>query len=113
MGLDVTLTNKVCKCCGNGSVVYRGNITHNLNKMADNAKIYDVVWRPEENGVTKAKQLIKPLENAIKNMENSPDRFELFNAPNGCGTYSHFLSWLRNYLEACKNYPEAEVSADR
>ena len=41
--------------------VYSANITHNLTKMADEAGIYECLWRPEEIGITKAGQLIEPL----------------------------------------------------
>jgi hypothetical protein len=32
--------------------VFDANITHNLNKMADAAGIYEACWRPEEIGAT-------------------------------------------------------------
>ena len=34
--------------------VYSANITHNLGGMADEAGIYEALWRPEEVGIAKA-----------------------------------------------------------
>jgi hypothetical protein len=93
--------------------VYDSNITHNLNKMADEAGIYGIVWRPEENGVEKAGQLIEPLRAAIAAMKADRARFEKHNAPNGWGMYEHFVPFLEKYLAACEQYPDAEVRACR
>jgi len=41
--------------------VFHRNITHNLGKMANAAGIYEALWRPEEIGITQAKQLIDPI----------------------------------------------------
>ena len=34
------------------------NITHNLNKMADAVGLYEVLWKPDEIGITTASQMI-------------------------------------------------------
>ncbi len=47
------------------AVVYESNITHNLTEMADAVGIYKYLWRPEELGITKAKDLIKPLADGL------------------------------------------------
>lgn len=56
MSLDVTLTDP------SGTVLYEANITHNLNKMAAEAGIYECLWRPDEHGITHARQIIDPDE---------------------------------------------------
>jgi hypothetical protein len=48
MSLDITLT------VVRETSVFERNITHNLNRMADEAGIYGVIWRPEENGIETA-----------------------------------------------------------
>ena len=58
MSLDISLTVS--------RDVFDANITHNLTDMANAAGIYGVVWRPEENGIDCAEQLIAPLTEAIK-----------------------------------------------
>ena len=113
MSLDVYLHTNKCECCGRSDEYYSSNITHNLNKMAKEAGIYEIVWRPDENGITKAKQLIDPLTKAINIMRADPERFKKFDAPNGWGLYEHFVPWLEEYLKACEIEPEAWVSVSR
>lgn len=93
--------------------VFDANITHNLNKMADAAGIYKHLWRPEEIGITHARQLIEPLRAGIAKMESDPEAYRAFNPPNGWGSYDVFIPWIRRYLEACEKYPEATVSVWR
>jgi hypothetical protein len=42
------------------------NITHNLNNMAKAVGLYEVLWKPEEIGVSTAFQMIAPLEKGIE-----------------------------------------------
>jgi hypothetical protein len=107
VSLDVYLT-KVQPC-----TVFDANITHNLNRMAEEAGIYKHCWRPEEIGITHARQLIEPLRTAIETMKADPPRFERHNATNGWGLYKNFLPWLEKYLAACEEHPDAEVSVSR
>ena len=89
--------------------VYSSNITHNLGKMAREAGVYDCCWRADEHGITHAKQLIEPLQRGISAMEAEPERFWKHNPENGWGSYASFLPWLKEYLAACIEYPDAEV----
>jgi len=89
--------------------VFDANITHNLGRMAREANIYDVLWRPEEHDISKAWQLIGPLSSAIEEMEKDPERFKKHDAPNGWGLYEHFLPWLKRLLDACEVYPGATI----
>lgn len=93
--------------------VYSANITHNLGKMADEAGVYYALWRPEEKGWKLAKDIIEPLEQGLKNLEDNPDRFKQFNPENGWGSYEGLVEFVKNYLTACKEYPEAEIYASR
>lgn len=111
MSLDVYLTEETKS--GHQVEMYWANITHNLSGMADEAGIYQHVWRPEELGVKTASKLIAPLQSGIKLMKSNPSRFEKLNASNGWGTYDQFLPWLEKYLEACKEYPESTVYVSR
>ena len=113
MSLDVYLTPNKCEHCGRGDDGFSSNITHNLGKMAAEAGIYEIVWRPEEHGITKAKQLIEPLTKAISKMESDPVRFKKFDSDNGWGLYIHFLPWLKEYLAACIAEPESSVIVSR
>lgn len=125
MSLDVYLTGEnrevscTCPHCDNVHTrteteqFYDSNITHNLNQMAKEAGIYEACWRPEEIGITKAKELIEPLRAGLALMVADPQRFEKHNAKNGWGLYKHFVSWVRKYLAACEQHPEANVKASR
>jgi len=112
MGIDVTLYNH-CPQCGKYEEFYSDNTTHNLIEMASEARIYRAVWRPDENGIKKAEQLIEPLSKGIAEMENDPERFKAFNPTNGWGSYETFLPWLRRYLKACQENPSALVRVSR
>ena len=89
--------------------VFSANVTHNLGRMAREAGIYQRLWHPEELSITRAEQLIEPLEQGLAFLRADPERFEALNPPNGWGTYKGFVPWVAKYLEACKEFPDADV----
>lgn len=93
--------------------LYNANITHNLSAMADEAGIYKAIWQPEASGIKKARDLIPLLEEGINRMEDKPNHYRKFDAPNGWGTYDDFLLWLKKYLKVCKTHPKAKISVWR
>ena len=93
--------------------VYSRNITHNLNKMAGEAGIYECLWRPEEIGITNAKQLIEPLRKGLALLKSDPARFSQSNPENGWGSYSGLVDFVEDYLAACEAHPGAAVSVSR
>lgn len=107
MSLDVYLT------LDNGDEVFDANITHNLNTMAKEAGIYKHLWRPEELGITKAKDLIEPIAEGLAKMACNKSQYEQFNASNGWGLWEHFVPWIAKYLDACRKYPDANVNVSR
>ena len=113
MSLDITLSDNCCESCGRSDEVYSANITHNLGTMARETVLYGVLWRPEQNGIVFARDLIKPLEDGIRKMEDDPELFKLLGDTNGWGTYEQFLPWLRVLLAACEDNPNAKVEASR
>jgi len=125
MSLDVCLisepteSKKICPECGNEysrinrEVLFDQNITHNLNKMAEAVGIYKCLWRPDENGYTRARQLIKPLTAGLKKLRSNPDKFKELDAENGWGTYDVFVPWIEKYLNACVKYPNAIIEVSR
>lgn len=120
MSLDVSLNRKKWTSYDEGKTwteeserIYSANITHNLGNMADEAGIYYALWRPEEIGKTKAGEIVELLEKGLADLKARPEHFETFNAPNGWGTYKHFVPFVEKYLAACKEYPEATIEADR
>ncbi len=125
MSLDAYLNGETkdvpCQCNSCGHVhtrketerFYSANITHNLNRMAEEAGIYKHLWRPEEIGITKASQLIEPLSAGLALLKSDPKRFEKHNSPNGWGLYEHFVPFVEEYLAACEKNPDASVSVSR
>jgi hypothetical protein len=124
MGLDVYLIGKEkeveCTCsCGHKHTkteteeFYWSGITHNLNQMASEAGIYECLWRPDEHDFKKAKDIIEPLESGLKKLKANPKHFKKFDSPNGWGKYTDFVPWVEQYLNACKEFPEAEISVSR
>jgi len=107
VSLDVYLTKVM------PTEVYSRNITHNLNKMAAEAGIYEYLWRPDELGVSEARELIEPLTKGLADLEARPEHFKQFNSPNGWGMYEHFVPFVREYLSACIKHPDATVNVSR
>lgn len=95
------------------NIVYHGNITHNLSKMAKEADLYEYLWRPDEHGIKKAGELILALVLGIKTLASNPEKFKEFNPSNGWGDYDGFLQFVVEYFHACSKYPEANVSVSR
>lgn len=107
MSLDVYI-HAMKPCC-----VFDYNITHNLGAMAGEAGIYKHLWRPEELGITKAAQLIDPLAAGLALLQSDPERFRKLNPSNGWGSYEGLVFFVASYLEACREYPDGDVSACR
>jgi len=120
MSLDIFLTRKKWVSYDGGKThtvedetVYEANITHNLAAMADKAGLYKYLWRPEELGINKAKELVEPLTKGLADMKARPKYYKKFNASNGWGLYKHFVPWIERYLEAAKEYPDANIEVGR
>lgn len=110
MSLDVYLSYEED---GNDINVYSSNITHNLGRMAEAAGMYKALWRPEEEGWTKARDIAPVIEAGLQKMKEDPALYKRLDAANGWGTYDQFIPWIEQYLEACKKYPSANVSVWR
>lgn len=93
--------------------VYDANITHNLAGMAKEAGVYLAMWQPDEIGISTAAELAEILETGLAKLEAEPERFRAMNPPNGWGSYEGLVQFVRNYLQACRDNPDAEVEASR
>lgn len=109
--------------------LYNGKITHNLREMANQAGIYEALWRPhrlhpeynveeddrkdggafEKNHTMLAKDIIPILEKGLKDLKARPDHYKRFDSPNGWGRYINFVPFVEKYLEACKDYPDSII----
>lgn len=93
--------------------VFSANITHNLNKMADEAGIYKHLWRPDEIGIRKAGELVEPLRAGLLLLLAEPERFKKLNPPNGWGSYEGLCEFVNDYLHACIENADADVRVSR
>ena len=141
MSLDVYLYSKEpiekeCIHCGSKyqekEELYWANITHNLGNMAEKAGIYEALWRPykldpnfketddynmelafEECREYFAKDIVDILERGLSDLKARPEYFKQFNSFNGWGMYEHFVPFVEEYLEACKDNPDALIKVSR
>lgn len=107
MGLSVYLTAE------RPVEVFEADITHNLTTMAEKAGLYMPLWRPEEIGVTHARDLSEHLEKGLKELRENKVELEKLNPENGWGSYENLLSLTKRYLEACNENPDAVITAER
>lgn len=93
--------------------VYSHNITHNLGLMAKEAGVYQHLWRPEELSIEVAGDLIIPLQNALEKLTSDPAHFQTFNPANGWGSYEGLVEFVTQYLQACRDNPDATITVSR
>ena len=106
MSLDVHLIE-------DGAEVFSANITHNLGRMANKCGIYGALWRPDENQMLKAKDIMEDLQDGLALLKSNEAFFRKFDAPNGWGLYEHFVPWVERYLKACWEHRDADISVSR
>lgn len=99
--------------------VYSANITHNLGKMASYVEfdggltLYDVLWRPDENKLIYAKDIVSYLYTGWRQLIEEPEKFNRYNPKNGWGNYQGLVAFVHQYYNACKDNPNAELSVSR
>lgn len=95
--------------------LYWRNITHNLGGVAEAAGIYKALWYPETAGITRAAQLIKPLERGLEKLRDPTNRaaFDALLPDNGWGTYEGLVAFVVDYLREARQYPLARVRVSR
>ncbi|MPN58149.1 hypothetical protein SDC9_205850 [bioreactor metagenome] len=79
--------------------------------MAEAVGLYKALWSPEEICITSASQMIAPLEKAIKELENDPEKYKAYNPSNGWGNYDIFVSFCKSVLHTCREHPDAVIEA--
>jgi hypothetical protein len=91
------------------TTVCERNITHNLANMADEAGLYEALWRPGENGFILAKDIIPILKSGLEKLKEEPEKFKKLGASNGWGTYEGLVSFVEDILENCEKYPNGKL----
>jgi hypothetical protein len=86
--------------------VYSGNMTHNVSPMWDLAGIYDDLYNSDGK---KADDIVINLWNGYNKMVKNPKKFQKLNPENGWGSYETALTYLKEIIDACGEYPEAII----
>jgi hypothetical protein len=81
--------------------------------MAEFNGIYEALWRPDEIGITQAKELIPWLENGLISLMKNKKASMKYEPDNGWGSYEGLLKFTKNYLEACIENPDLSVEVSR
>lgn len=89
------------------------NITHNYGSMANVLGCYEAIWRPEEIGISQAKEIVPFLEKAIVEFDSKIGLLNQEVPENGWGDTDGFKEFLDDYLCECKKHPELKVSISR
>tara|TARA_R110000868_G_scaffold135956_1_gene348689 strand:+ start:277 stop:618 length:342 start_codon:yes stop_codon:yes gene_type:complete len=99
--------------------VYSRNITHNLAKMAGEVKLsngltlYDVLWRPDEHGITHARTIVDYLHKGWDILLSNPKHYKQWDPENGWGSYESLVDYVYTYRNACWDNMDAEVRVSR
>lgn len=105
MSYDISLaidTGKGPLC----DVIEIGNYTSNVGPM----------WRDALQGRllrefhgSPCSEAAGPLAEAVKRMENEPERYKLMEPSNGWGDYDGALTYLRRLAEMCAEHPKCYI----
>jgi hypothetical protein len=99
--------------------VFEYNITHNLNTMAmavefeDGHTLYHALWRPDEHGWTKARDIEPYLYLGMKELTTNPKKYLKHNPENGWGSYEGLVEFVKKYHAACLENMDAELRISR
>lgn len=92
--------------------VFWANITHNLNKMADKAGLYEFMWGVLESGLDSPKYVAPYLKEGLRKLKANPDYFRQFEGSD-IGAYEYLVAFVEKYIEACEDYPDATIDVSR
>lgn len=119
MGLSIELFYQPQRCGDNkmcviyDDVVWERSITHNLNKMAQKAGLYEVMWYPDKLEIKTANQAIKYLEKGLKYLKQNKNQLKKYEPENGWGTYDNLVEFVAEYLSNCRQYPDSQIYITR
>ena len=80
--------------------------TYNLSKLIAMSTGWKISQR-EFNGTTE--EIGKMLETGIQNLQNEPEKFRQYEAPNGWGTIEDALIFFNKLLVDCKEFPYGRI----
>lgn len=92
-----------------------GNITHNMNVMAQNVPVsvgltlYDVLWHPDEHGLKTTDDIVDYIAAGVLYMAKHAADLEQYNPSNGWGDYGLLLGFTRRVGSACLFNPGCKI----
>jgi hypothetical protein len=84
--------------------IFHLNFPTRYKPIAERVGILDYIWDPYKLGISKAEQLIQPLEIGLGLLDAVADSFAQ-------DTIEGFTSYVSMYLEACQQNPDAAITA--
>lgn len=94
------------------TTVWDRNITHNLNRLAKECGLYQMLWHPEEIAGLKCGDAIPALEAGLAKMKAmTPEECAPFLPSNGWGTREGLVEFVESFLAACREYPDGVLRA--
>lgn len=96
--------------------LFSWNITHNLSLMASEAGCFEVLWCPENLGITDetpCRHLIPHLNKALARLRSDPEHYRRLNPKNGWGRYEDLMEFIERYRAACEAHPDATIEVSR
>lgn len=87
--------------------LWSGNVTHNLVPMWQKAGVYEALYK---NDGKKAKDVLAVVEQGYKDMLKNKETYVALNPENGWGDFDGALKFIREFYEACVQYPESIIS---
>ena len=116
----------------NGKLIWSKNITHNLNKMAEAAGLYEALWCPyrlsnqyssfmtyeeemslENRLQIKAKDIYDYVKKGHRELTENPEKYTKYNPLNGWGSYETLVEFVFDYMTVLFLYPEAIIKCER
>jgi hypothetical protein len=82
-------------------------------EIYEDITLYDVLWRPDENGLEFAEDIIAYLEKGLTILISNPEGYKKYNPENGWGSYEGLVKFVREYIVACKENPDAYIRVSR
>jgi len=101
--------NKIDAAKAYDDFIIKNNLYHSQNFHENDNIIDDKDYKK----IIIAADLIEPLRQGLHELKSRPEHFKQFNPDNGWGTYEGLVEFVDNYLNACYEYPEADVEVDR
>lgn len=86
-------------------------ITNNLNLLAEQVGLYPYLWTPSQMNVTLASELVKPLEDALANIDKNREALRVYEPPNKYGTVESLERIATSLLAIANEFGDAQITS--